>query len=402
MSPSDSAAKSGWRTPAMFLILATATNQASFAAWQALINNFAKDSFGATGFEIGVQQSVREIPGLLAFTAVFLLFLLREQVLAFVSLGILGAGIAITGYFPTTTGFYLTTLLMSVGFHYYETMNQSLSLQWFSVREAPVFLARVMSASAMAQILAFGAIWLIAQYWHLSYKIMFAGFGGIGIAAALFLWLAFPRFPQKVIQNPGFVLRPRYWLYYALNFMGGARRQIFIVFASWLMVEKFGFQPENIAALFLLNYLFNFFLAPKIGQLILNHGERVAITIENACLVGVFIAYAFVNDATTACVLYVIDNAFFSLSIAQKTYFQKIADPADMAPTAGVAFTINHIAAVFLPFALGYVWLKSPALVFFCGAAFAAMALVLARMIPAHPAHGHESIWSRVLPHPAE
>ncbi len=386
----------------MFLIIATATNQASFAAWQALINNFARDSFGATGYEIGVQQSVREIPGLLAFTAIFVLFLLREQTFAWLSLGILGLGIAITGYFPATTGFYLTTLLMSVGFHYYETMNQSLSLQWFSVREAPVFLARVMSASAMAQILAFGAIWLIAQYWHLDYKIMFAGFGLIGIAAALFLGLAFPRFPQKVIQNPGFVLRQRYWLYYALNFMGGARRQIFVVFAAWLMVEKFGFQPENIAALFLLNYLFNFFLAPKIGRLILHYGERTAITLENACLVGVFVAYAFVQDSTVACVLYVIDNAFFSLSIAQKTYFQKIADPADMAPTAGVAFTINHIAAVFLPFALGFVWLKNPALVFFCGAGFAAMALVLARMIPARPAHGHESIWARTAAQPAE
>ncbi len=381
-----------WVTPAMFLMIATATNQMSFAAWQALINNFAKDGFGATGFEIGVQQSVREIPGLLAFTSVFVLLLMREQVLALVSLAILGLGIALTGWFPSVMGFYVTTFIMSVGFHYYETMNQSLSLQWFDVKEAPRLLGRVMSAAAIAQIVAFGAIWILAKTLHPSYTVMFMGFGIVSVIAAIYLTLAFPHYPQKVLQNKGLVLRQRYWLYYALNFMGGARRQIFVVFAAWLMVEKFGYHPEDVAVLFLVNYLFNFVMAPKIGGFILRFGERTAITIENACLVLVFVAYAYVETPLAAAALYVIDNAFFSLSIAQKTYFQKIADPADIAPSAGVAFTINHLAAVFLPFALGYVWLKSPAAVFFCGAGFAATSLVLARLIPRDPKAGHESV----------
>jgi hypothetical protein len=44
------------------------------------------------------------------------------------------------------------------------------------------------------------------------------------------------------------------------------------------------------------------------------------------------------------------------MSIAHKTYFQKIADPGDIAPTSGVTFSINHLAAVFLPIPLGIVW----------------------------------------------
>lgn len=392
-----STGRAGLITPFAFLAIATATNQMSFASWQTLVNNFAKD-FGATGFEIGVQQSIREIPGLLAFTAVFVLMLMREQTLARASLFVLGLGIAMTGFFPSIGGFYLTTLIMSIGFHYYETVNQSLSLQWFDRKEAPMQLARIMSLSAITQCAAYLFILVAARWWGVSYQSFFLGFGLLSIAAAIWLSFAYPTFPQKVPQNRGLVLRARYWLYYALNFMGGARRQIFIVFAAWLMVEKFGYKPEDVAALFLANYLFNFFAAPVIGRFILRFGERAAIMFENASLICVFIAYAYVQDARWAAGLYIIDNAFFALSIAQKTYFQKIADPADMAPTAGVAFTINHIAAVFLPAALGLLWLKSPSAVFFCGAGFALISFVLATLIPRDPDASHTTILARRQP----
>ena len=90
-----------------------------------------------------------------------------------------------------------------------------------------------------------------------------------------------------------------------------------------------------------------------------------------------------------------IDNIFFSLAIALKTYFQKIADPADIAPTAAVAFTINHIAAVFLPAGLGYLWLISPSAVFTLAACMAATSLGLSLLIPRHPVPGNETIFSR-------
>ena len=389
-------------TPTAFLMIATAMNSMSFASWQSLINNFGKDSFGASGYEIGLQQSIREIPGLLAFTAIFCLVFVREQRLAVIAVGIMGIGIALTGFVPSALGFYVTTLIMSVGFHYYEKMNQSLSLQWFSVAEAPVRLGRIMSASAFAQILGYGLIFALAAWFHAPYVTMFLSFGGLAFAAAVYLGVAFPHFPQKVVQRSGLVMRRRYWLYYALNFMTGARRQIFTVFAAWLMVERFNYRVEEVAALFLINCVFNLIMAPKIGGLILRFGERAAIVSENFSLMFVFIAYALVENANIAAALYVIDNAFFSLSIAQKTYFQKIADSADIAPTAGVAFSINHIAAVFIPFLLGLLWLESRSAVFYCGAGFAAVSMVLGFLIPRQPGHGRETAFSAHVAAPAE
>ena len=49
------------------------------------------------------------------------------------------------------------------------------------------------------------------------------------------------------------VFRKRYWLYYGLTFMAGARRQIFIAFAVFLLVKKFSYTVSDVAALFLLN-----------------------------------------------------------------------------------------------------------------------------------------------------
>jgi hypothetical protein len=135
-------------------------------------------------------------------------------------------------------------------------------------------------------------------------------------------------------------------------------------------------------------------LAPKIGTLIVRFGERTALTFEYVGLIAVFTTYAFVTDAYLAGALYVIDHAFFAIAIAMRTYFQKIADPADIAPTAGVAFTINHIAAVGIPVTFGLLWLASPAAVFLAGAAMAAVSLFLARLVPTVPSAGNEVDWS--------
>ena len=86
---------------------------------------------------------------------------------------------------------------------------------------------------------------------------------------------------------------------------------------------------------------------------------------------------------------------FFSLALAMKTYFQKTADPEDIAPIAAVAFTINHISAVFLPILLGYIWLLSPSYVFFAAAGFSAVSFVLALLIPSNPEKGRETVFSR-------
>ena len=156
------------------------------------------------------------------------------------------------------------------------------------------------------------------------------------------------------------------------------------------MVEKFGYGVAEISSLFLVNAALSMFLAPKIGRLIGHIGERRALVFEYIGLIIIFIAYAYVTDHRIAAGLYIIDHIFFAMAIAIKTYFQKIADPKDISSTAAVGFTINHIAAVGLPAALGLVWVYSHSLVFLIGAGMAVVSLALAFLVPRHPSAGRE------------
>lgn len=359
-----------------------------------MINNFAVEVLSFTGREIGIQQSIREIPGFLSFAAVFLLLLGREQTWAYISLLVLGGAAAVTGMFPSFTGFLITTFISSIGFHYYETMHQSLSLQWLPKKTAPATMGKILAVGSVAQLATFGFVFIAGAWLALSYENIFLVTGLLTCAAVALMWIAFPVFKEGVPQRTKLVLRKRYGLYYALTFMGGARRQIFMVFAAFMMVEKFGFDLHEVAALAIANGLMTMFLAPVIGRWIVRFGERNMLTVEYIGLVLVFTAYAFVPSWEIAVLLYLLDHAFFAIAISMKTYFQKIADPADIAPTAGVAFTINHIAAVFIPVVFGLIWLWSPAAVFLAGAGMAFVSLILARMVPAKPDQGNEFVWS--------
>lgn len=395
-----------WRQPAFLLFLMAAAMPIAFATWSALLNNFVKDAANFTGVEIGWLHTVREIPGFLAIGVIVLLWALREQVLALLALGLLGAATAVTAMFPTLGGILMITLLSSIGFHYFETVNQSLQLQWIDKKRAPQTLGWIVAIGSGASLAAYGLIVLTWRTFDLSYGLVYGLSGGTTLAIAIFAAIAYPQFESPDPQLKTFVLRRRYWLYYVMQFMAGARRQIFIVFAAFMMVEHFGFEVHEVTALFLINYLVNMIAAPLMGHAVGRFGERNALVFEYTGLLFVFLAYGgiywFGWGVVLAAVLYVLDHLFFSLSFALKTYFQKIADPQDISPTAAVAFTINHIAAVFLPAALGYLWVVSPGAVFGFAALLAGFSVLLALLVPRHPSPGYETIFARGLPLAAE
>ena len=373
------------RTPENLLLAMAFIMPLVFSVWMALLNNFVVEKANFTGVEIGILQSLREVPGFLAFTVIYVLLFIREQKLALISLALTSLGVAATGFFPSVVGLYLTTVIMSVGFHYFETVNQSLTLQWISKDKTAHFLGRALSVKSIGALLAFASIWLLMTYFNWSYQATYLLFGAVALIFTLFLIAAYPHFPQPTEQSKKLILRQRYWLFYALTFFSGARRQIFVVFAGFLMVEKFHYSVADVSALFLINYVFNWLFAAKIGLFIGKVSERSVLRFEYIGLIILFILYGVVENADIAAALYVIDHLFFALAIAIKTYFQKIALPEDIAASAGVSFSINHIAAVVIPALLGMVWIVNSSWVFYIGAGFASCSLLLTLLMPYAP-----------------
>ncbi len=387
-----------WRRPETLLIVMSASVWFGLSLWMVLINNFAHEVANFDGSDIGDLQSVREIPGFLAFLVVFVIRWVREQTLAIVSIALLGAATAVTSEFPSFWGLLITTYVGSMGFHYFETVNQSLQLQWLDKKVAPRMLGKIVAAGSVGSLLAYGGVALGAQFFGLGFQFLYWAGGGLTVLAAIWCWLAYPHFEGRVPQRKTMVLRTRYWLYYALVFMGGARRQIFMVFAAFMMVEKYGMKIHDLAWLFVINYVANMIFAPIVGRLIQGFGERLTLIVEYLGLIGVFALYTgvYIFDWPwqVAAALYVVDHLFFAMAFAQKTYFQKIADPADQAPTAAVAFTINHIAAVVLPTTLGILWVAAPQAVFGLAVGMAFVSLGLAFLVPRHPEEGNETVLS--------
>ena len=241
-----------WRErPEYLLMLMAAAMPISFWAWMVLLNNFTIEVASFTGREIGILQSLREVPGFLSFLVVYVLLIIAEQRLALFSLILLGLGVALTGYFPTIIGLYITTVISSIGFHYYEACNQSLTLQWLDKKDAPTIMGRIYGVGAAAQLLTIGALMVVYMLampeisWEAlgssdslaadaeSYQPTYLVAGLASGVLAVFAFVIFPRFEQKTAQRRQIILRKRYWLYYALTFIAGARRQIFLVFAAF-------------------------------------------------------------------------------------------------------------------------------------------------------------------------
>lgn len=369
-----------------YLIVLTICSTVGLQCWRTLFDNFGVNVVGLDGHHVGILQSIREIPGFLALLVTYVLLVIKEHRLAALSILFLGAGIFLTGFLPSFAGLAITTMIMSFGFHYYETCSQSLTLQYFDKQTSPIVFAEQQQFAAVASILVGIAIFLMAPF--LSYQAMFILFGclisGCGI------W-AFTKKPSKqtiVPQKKRMVIKKKYWLYYFLTFMAGARRQIFMAFAVFLLVKRFDFSVQDVTILFLINNVIKFFINPMIGRFILRFGERKLLSMEYLVLILVFIAYAFVESKMLAGFLYVLDHIFFSFAMGIKTYFHKIADPRDIAASAAVGFTINHIAAVILPVVGGVLWMVNYKIPFLAGAVFSFISLCLVQFIPSHPKKG--------------
>lgn len=357
----------------------TISSTIGLQTWRTLFNNFAVEVVNLEGNHIGMIQSIREIPGFLALLVVYIIIIIKEHRLSVLSVFLLGIGVAATGLLPSYAGLILTTLVMSFGFHYYETTNQSLTLQYFDKNTSPWVFGKQRSFAAASNIGIGIFIYFLAPIFN--YTKIYLIIGGFIIATGIWGFSQNPADQNIIPQRKKMILRKKYWLFYFLTFIAGARRQIFIAFAVFLMVKKFQFTVQEITVLFMINNFVNYFLSPLIGKSIIRFGERKVLSLEYFSLIFIFIAYAFVQSKMLVAVLYILDHIFFNFAIAIRTYFQKVGDPRDIAPSMAVGFTINHIAAVFLPAIGGLLWMVDYRIPFIAGAVLSIASLIAVQKI---------------------
>jgi hypothetical protein len=363
-----------------YLVVLTIASTIGLESWLTLFNNFAVEVVALEGNQIGLIQSVREIPGFLAFLVVFALLVIREHRLSALTIIILGLGMGLTGLLPSYSGLIFSTLIMSFGFHYFDTTCDSLTLQYFDEKTSPWVFGKLTSLASIANIGVGILIYCTALL--LNFMQIYLLIGSLILATGLWGIFQDPTKSDLIPQHRKMIFRKKYWLYYFLTFMAGARRQIFMAFAVFLMVKKFQFSVQEVTTLFVINNVINYFLCPLIGKSIIRFGERKILSLEYVSLIPIFLAYATAQSKILIMILYILDQVFYNFHIAIQTYFQKIGNPKDIAASISVSFTINHIAAVFLPAIGGMLWMIDYRIPFIGGAIFSLVSLIAVQKIP--------------------
>ena len=367
----------------IFLLVANLLHTFGHSVWRAMFNNFAVERIGVGADAIGWIQSVRELPGLLAFVVAFLALLFKEMRIMAVSLILLGLGIVFTGQSSSVPVLLMATLVMSLGFHYFNPGNNGLILMSFAHRDTPRIMGQLKSIGALAAVLATGTVYFFVGY--LGYEMMFGVVGALVSVGGVILFIL-GKGGHNLPTHRKVKLRKRYWLFYTLTFLMGSRRHIFTTFAPFLLVKAYGVDVRLMSLLLLVNSLVNVYVLQKVGKLVARFGERALLTVAFAALIPIFLGYAYVGFLLLLYVFFIVDNVLFGFNLAMPTYLQKIAvSPEELTANMSLQETINHISAVIIPVAGGYIWIRFGSQApFLVGVGIAVLSLALTQLMGRH------------------
>jgi predicted MFS family arabinose efflux permease len=336
-----------------------------------------------------------------------LALVLAEMRIAGLSVVLMGVGIFLTAAARDLIELIGASLVMSVGFHFFYTSNASAVLLTVGPDEAPKVLGRLNSLGALAAVMSTLLIFGTLDAW--GYRTLFHVGGAVVVIGGLVLL----PFNQQSVRAKRTGRRPplsrRYWLYYAIGFLMGSRRHIFITFAVFFLVRKYQVTAQTITLLFLIINLVGTYSHQAFGKIVARFGERRVLTVNFMLLALVFLGYALIPTldalerptfqvpgmgvggwvlfpafpATPGLLillgLFVMDHILFGFSIALQSYLQKVAPgPEEITPNISLGQTIRHIAAVIVPVAGGVVWEAVGArYTFMAGVAIALLSLAL-------------------------
>ncbi len=365
----------------LVFLLALAFTGAQGGVFHTTFNNFLADTYDISAGTRGLLEFPREMPGLLVTLFAGLLVFLPETRVGGIALfctgiGLLGLG-GVGFIEDVGVGWPIMILFMfvwSIGNHLIMPVRESVGMSLGDESQRGRKLGQVRTFGAFGAILGAGAVWLITDVFKVpSQQLTLAGqpmpaywlvfpcgalFGLIG--AVLFMRI---RNVGMQTERSRLIIRRRYSLYYVLSALFGARKQIFITFAPWVLVRIFGQPPATFAKLWIVSALCSLLFIPTVGKLIDRFGERAVLMVDAVVIIGVCMVYGFAYHwgviglwLTFAC--YILDYLLFSVGMARSTYVSKIVtDPDHIPASVSMGVTLDHVMGMSVPALGGYVWM---------------------------------------------
>lgn len=356
------------------------------------LTNFLKERFEILVLQRSLLEIPRELPGFLVFIVIGALFFLGDIRIAAVANLLAAIGMFFLGIIPSNYILMVSVLFIySMGQHVYIPLVNSIGMSFAKDGELGRKLGRLSSANTIALVCSSALLWWLFKYVKVSYMVSFTIGTAAFLIAAMLLFIINPG--QTVKLKNRFIYRKEYNLFYWLSVLHGARKQIFITFAPWVLVDVFEQKVTTMTMLFFIISTAGIFLKPFVGFLIDKVGERIVLSWEATILILLCLGYVFADSLfsrnvaiiiVSAC--YVMDQSLNAVSMARVTYMKKIAvDDGDVSPTLSMGVSVDHVVSMFIPAVAGYVWhingTNGYKYVFIGGAFIAIFNLVSARMI---------------------
>lgn len=373
---------------ALFLLVGVFTGIAS-GIYTTVFNNFLQDAYKLTSEGRGIVEIPREFPGVLIMVILALLSFLGDIrvssiAMLLASLGMVGLGL----FSPTFASMLVWMMVLSLGTHIFLPLAPGIGMNLSKKEEYGVRLGRFNAYNLAATIFGYAIVWAGFKYFHLSYKAAFILSAVFYVLASFALNLMHSNKPEK--HKIRFVFRRKYMLYYILCIVNGARKQIFLTFAPWVLIQVFHLDPPVFAILGVIIAAVSIMTRTIIGNAIDKLGERFVLSAGAVVLFIICIGYSFAGDvfpASIAVVIiagcYVIDNSMNAVEMARSIYVKKIAvEPGDVTPTLSAGTSFDHIVAMSIPTLGGILWASAGyKYVFFVAALIAVINFILSLRI---------------------
>lgn len=329
------------------------------------LNNYLSDTFNLSADARGILEFPRELPGFLTALFAGVLFFLAETRIAGFSalatgLGLLG--LAFIG--PNWIGMLLFLTIWSAGTHLMMPIRSSVALELATTNQRGRRLGQISATAIAASIVGCAIVWVAMRWMQASYRVIFVLGGLAAIGGSVFLFAM--RLPNAHLQRPKFIWNKRYWLYYVLALLFGARKQIFITFGPWVLIRVFHQPAWIFAELWIVSAILGVIFQPLLGRAIDHFGERSVLFADSILIILVCMGYGFAhrlpNHTAALWLLYVCfvaDNLLFGVNMARDTYLSKIALQKDhVAPTLSLGISINHAVSMSVPALGGLMWIR--------------------------------------------
>jgi len=353
----------------------------ALAIYQSTSKNFFVNELNFDAFQIGALESIREVPGLLSAFILGSILQFPHSLLAGAFLLIFSFGI---GGVSTVSGWIQVVpwlLIWSIGFHSWVPLSSSMTLSLSETEKEGKRLGQINSVAAIAAIIAMAAVMVFSSILEMQYRLFFIIAGTISVFGGLLVF----KIPstKKAFNKTRFVFRRRYSVFYVLSFFEGARRQMFVTFAPFALVKIYGLDVTAMALIMVIGRVITFLSSPYVGKLIDRVGPKTMLTLSYILMIVAFLGYALIHNVLVLIPLYILNSVLMIISrISRTTYINEIAPITDLIPSLAMGQTVEHIAAVIMPFTGGIIWgLFGYEVTFFIGVACAVCLLLFARKI---------------------